>query len=204
MTKTTATTKTAKTTAPKTTKATKATAPKTALTKEEREAKKQALAELIESLSADAIRDVVTRTSEMGMLMAKVDEVLASLADEVVKTGEDKALWSLSMTPVTVTVDKQKRQWIEVSGLDRNARVQLTDDGNGNVIVHVTPLKAKQPEAKAYFEAVVSATKELTIATTLRKAVAGHNFRQVWTIAQKLRSRSGFRKSTPTTALQQS
>jgi hypothetical protein len=146
--------------------------------------RKAAIDAILALIASDAKKGVAMTVGEAGKLLAQVDLVLADLAEKVYRTDENAPLWSLDLTPVTVTVAGNKRQWIEVSGLDKNARVQLSDDGAGKVLVHVTPKKAKSAEAKAYFDAIVGATKDLTVAVTVRKAVAGRTFRQVWAVAQ--------------------
>lgn len=145
--------------------------------------KKAAIDAVLALIAKDAQKGVTMTTGEVGKLLAQVDGVLSDLAAKVAKTDENAPVWNLDLTPVTITIAGEKRQWIEVSGLDKNARVQLSDDGTGKVVVHVTPKKAKSAEAKAYFDAIVGATKDLTVAVTVRKAVAGKTFRQVWAIA---------------------
>jgi len=96
---------------------------------------------------------------------------------------EKSELWTLDLTPVTFTREGKKYQWVEVSGLDRNAKVQIVDN-NGKAEVLVSSAKARSMEQQAYIDALVAAGADLTKAVALRKAVAGKTFRQVFANAQ--------------------
>jgi hypothetical protein len=126
------------------------------------------------------------------------------LADKVKKTDENAKLWTLELVPVTVKVKDEVRQWVEVGGLDRNATVQIVDDGNGVCLVNVRAKKVKSAEQQAYYDAIVGGAKDLTVAVTVRKAIAGQTFRQVYAVAQKQereRMQKKYERNVPTLTL---
>lgn len=151
--------------------------------KREADEKRMAIAEALAIIKKAAESDVSLLAGQAGELLASLDVTLAKIARDIVKTDENAVLWELGLQPVTIVRDEQEYQWIEVAGLDRNARVQLIDN-NGKVEIMVSPINAKCMEAQAYFEALVKAGKDLTKAVALRKAVSGRTFRQVWAVAE--------------------
>lgn len=173
--------------------------------KTEAEMKKQAIEKALALIEEQAKSDVTLIVGQAGKILASLDTVLARIAEDVVKTEENAAVWNLELTPITISIKDVKRQWIEVAGLDRNARVQLIDDGQGKIEIVITPKKARSMEAQAYFNALVVVGQDLTKAVALRKAVAGRTFRQVWAIAQaqeKARIEKKYAEFIPPTPVQ--
>ena len=148
-------------------------------------AKKQAIADAIALLQAETARDIATTAASAGAILASLDGILSSLAEKVKKTDENAKLWALELVPVTVKVKDEVRQWVQVNGLDRNANIQIVDDGNGVCLVNVAAKKVKSAEQQAYYDAIVGGSKDLTVAVAVRKAVAGQTFRQVFAVAQR-------------------
>lgn len=172
--------------------------------KKEAEAKRQAIANALALIQKEANNNIELVTSQAGHLLSSLDSVLAKIADDVKKADEKSELWSLDLTPVTFTRDGKKYQWVEVSGLDRNARVQIVDkDGKAEVLI--SSAKVRSMEQQAYIDALVAAGKDLTKAVALRKAVAGKTFRQVFANAQaqeKARIEKRYAKIVPPMAEQ--
>lgn len=177
---------------------------KKAQAKLEAEAKRKAIADALALIQKEADNNIELVTSQAGHLLSSLDSVLAKISDDVKKADEKSELWSLDLTPVTFTRDGKKYQWVEVAGLDRNAKVQIVDN-NGKAEVLVSSSKARSMEQQAYIDALVAAGKDLTKAVALRKAVAGKTFRQVFANAQaqeKARLEKRFAKFIPPMAEQ--
>jgi len=151
--------------------------------KAERIAKKLALETALNVVTEEGRKSSQDSINNAGKLMASLDTILANIARDVVALDPTAPVWNLELVPVTVKLSNGMHKWIEVNGLDRNARVQIIDD-NGACKVHITAKNSKSSEATAYFEALVNSTQELTYAVTVRKAVCGKSFNQVMAIAK--------------------
>ena len=149
-------------------------------------AEREALDKAIALIASKAKGSLEMSVNEAGKLLASLDTIFIDIATQVAAVDPKAPVWALDLIPISVTLSDGKHQWVEVKGLDRNARVQISDAGNGACLVHVSALKSRSAEATAYFETLVGSSKDLTAAITTRKAVAGHTFRQVFAIATKL------------------
>lgn len=147
------------------------------------EAKRKAIADALALIQKEANNNISLVASQAGHLLSSLDATLAKIAEDVAKADKSSDLWALTLTPVTFTRESKKFQWVEVSGLDKNARVQIIDN-NGKAEVVISSSKCRSMEQQAYIDALVSAGKDLTNAIALRKAVAGKTFRQVFANAQ--------------------
>jgi hypothetical protein len=145
--------------------------------------KRKAIADALALIQKEANSDIMLVAGQAGHLLAELDATLAKIAFDVAETDKESELWKLELHPVTIIKDKKTFKWVEVSGLDRNARVQIVDN-NGKAEVLVSPTNCKSMEQQAYINALVEAGKDLTKAVALRKAVAGKTFRQVYAIAE--------------------
>jgi hypothetical protein len=145
--------------------------------------KRKAIADALAVIQKEANSDIMLVAGQAGHLLAELDATLAKIATDVAETDKESELWKLELHPVTIIKDKKTFKWVEVSGLDRNARVQIVDN-NGKAEVLVSPTNCKSMEQQAYINALVEAGKDLTKAVALRKAVAGKTFRQVFAVAQ--------------------
>ena len=156
---------------------------KTAELTEEQKAK-IALAEamtLIGTKGKEACKESINKA---GALLAQLDSIHATITADVIKLGEDKAVWELELVPVTVKLSDGNHKWVEVNGLDRNARIQIVDNGAGACHVHISAKSSKKLEQTAYFETLVGATSEFTGLVVARKAIKGKTFNQIFAIAK--------------------
>jgi hypothetical protein len=145
--------------------------------------KRKAITDALALIQKEANSDIMLVAGQAGHLLAELDATLAKIASDVAETDKESELWKLELHPITIIKDKKTFKWVEVSGLDRNARVQIVDN-NGKAEVLVSPTNCKSMEQQAYINALVEAGKDLTKAVALRKAVAGKTFRQVYAIAE--------------------
>lgn len=159
----------------------------TDLTKEERKAlaeeKKLAIATALNDLQIAMDSDIALTIGQAGELLAGLDSKLTEMAKAVKKTDENAPVWALNLTPIQIVINDVTHKWVEVAGLDRNAKVQIVDN-KGKCEIIVTPLTSRSMEEKAYFDALVASGKDLTKAVALRKAVSGRKFNQLFAIAK--------------------
>jgi len=159
----------------------------TELSKEDKKAlqevKAQAIATAMLTLEKAIGKDIALATGQAGKLLAGLDSQLERLAKEVKLTDDNAPVLALDLFPVQFTVGDKSYKWVEVNGLDRNAKVQIIDN-NGKCEILVTPISSKSMEETAYFKALVDAGKDLTKAVALRKAVSGRKFNQLFAIAK--------------------
>ena len=173
--------------------------------KVEREEKRQAILQALAVIKEQADSDILLVASQAGHLLAELDTTLAKIANDVSETDKDADLWNLDLIPVTIVKENVTYRWVEVKGLDRNAKVQIVDN-KGKAEVIVSPTSSRSMEQQAYIDALVEAGKDLTKAVALRKAVAGKTFRQVYANAQaqdKARLEKKYSKVIPPMAKQE-
>ena len=147
------------------------------------EVKKQAIELALQNLQDAIGKDIAITTGQAGKLLASLDSQLSKLASDVAKTDEDAPVWALELYPVQIMIGEEEHKWVEVTGLDRNAKVQIVDN-DGKCEILVSARSSKSIEEKVYFDALVESGKDLTKAIALRKAVAGKKFNQLFAIAK--------------------
>ncbi|HKM06626.1 MAG TPA: hypothetical protein VJ869_06520 [Sphaerochaeta sp.] len=145
---------------------------------------KEEMAKALALVASKAKGDTALSVNEAGRLLASLDAILVDIAKQTVAIDPKAPVWDLKLIPIQVKLSDGVHKWVEVQGLDRNARIQIIDNGRGACDVHVVSLKSNSAEATAYFEALVGSSKELTAAVTTRHAIAGKTFNQVYTIAK--------------------